>query len=156
MVRKVTCGSMRPAALPSRTSGSDWARATCGAATSAEPIRLPKRRRVIMWLSLTCLDEFDRRFLQRPCARFFDHHQVSDLDGALAVRAHHMRLDHQQHAGLDRERQQLALDHGAGQIGARRLEGYCQGKMISGASIGVQPRKWNMSEPPSFRIALWI
>jgi len=56
--------------------------------------------------------------------RLFAHHQVSDLDGALAVRAHHMRLDHQQHAGLERERQQLAFDHGAGQVGARRLDGH--------------------------------
>src|SRR3954468_6935984 len=102
MVRKVTCGSMRPAALPSRTSGSDWARPICGAAirAAAEPAKPVKRRREIMGLSLTRFDEFDRRLLQRARARLFDHHQVSYLDGPLAVRAHHVRLDHQQHAGL--------------------------------------------------------
>src|SRR5215813_5071013 len=56
MVRKITWVSMMPAALPSRTTGSDCPRATCGAATSVvapAPARAVKRRRVIMLVSFS-------------------------------------------------------------------------------------------------------
>src|SRR4051794_33245497 len=59
MVRKITWVSMMPAALPRRTTGSDCARATCGAANApalaaAAPAaaRALKRRRVIIVFSI--------------------------------------------------------------------------------------------------------
>src|SRR5262252_11226971 len=113
MVRKITCVSISPAALPRRTTGSACARATCGAAMAAAPMRPVNRRRVIMVFPLArSLEKLDRRLLQRPRARRLAHDKVSDLHGALSVRAHHVRLDHEQHAGCNREWRQFAFDHG--------------------------------------------
>src|SRR5690242_16701845 len=59
MVRKITWVSMMPAALPRRTTGSDCARAVCGAASApAVAVAAPaavsalKRRRVIIVFSV--------------------------------------------------------------------------------------------------------